>query len=55
MHGVLPGVTDEPTKSLWVKIKDQITLCDTVVSGCCRLPDQEEKMDWAFHNQLETA
>lgn len=49
-----PGVK-EWVKSLWFKIKGQISEGDAVVGGCYRPPDQKEQVDEAFYGQLEAA
>jgi len=36
------GVDEEPTKSFWVRIKEQTSMGDIVVGVCYRLLDQEE-------------
>ena len=38
------GMDEEPTESLWVRIKEKTGKGDIVVSICYRLPDQEEWM-----------
>ena len=45
----------EQVESLWVKIKGQPNMGDTVVGVCYRPPDQEEEVDEAFYRQLEVA
>lgn len=49
------GIDDEPTESLWVRIKDQTGMGDIVVGFCCRRPDQEEQVDEAFYRQVGAA
>ena len=46
---------DEPTESLWVRIKEQNNIGDIVVGVCYRPPDQEEQVDEAFYRELEVA
>ena len=45
----------EPTKSLWVKIKERTGKGYIIVCVCCRPPDQEEQVDEAFYRQLKVA
>ena len=45
----------EQVQSLWVKIKGQPNMGDTVVGVCYRPPDQEEEVDKVFCRQLEVA
>lgn len=47
------GTDEVPAKTLWVRIKGQTNMDDTVVGICCRLPYQEE-VDEVFR-QLEEA
>lgn len=49
------GVNNEWIKSLWFKIKVQISEGDAVVGACYRPPDQKEQVDEAFYRQLEAA
>ncbi|RMC19589.1 hypothetical protein DUI87_03148 [Hirundo rustica rustica] len=49
-----PGA-DESVESLWVRIKGQADMGDTVVGVYYRPPDQEEEVDKAFYGQLEIA
>jgi len=41
-------VDDEPTESLWVRIKKQTNMGNMVVDICCRPPDQEEEVDETY-------
>lgn len=34
---------DNPTETLWVRIKEQTNMCDIALGVCCRLSDQEEQ------------
>ena len=43
------GVDEEPVESLWVRIKGQAHMGDTVVGVYYRPPDQEEEVDEAFY------
>jgi len=45
------GMKDEWMQSLWVRIKGQANMVDTVVSVYYRLPDQEEVVEepWSAH------
>ncbi|GAB0204592.1 mitochondrial enolase superfamily member 1 [Grus japonensis] len=52
---LLVGVDEERVKSLWVRIKGQANMGDTVVDVYYRPPDQEEEVDEAFYRQLEVA
>ena len=45
----------EPTENLQVRIKEQISMGDTVVSVNYRPPDQKEQFVAAFYRQLEVA
>ncbi|GAB0202653.1 hypothetical protein GRJ2_002730900 [Grus japonensis] len=49
------GVDEERVKSLWVRIKGQANMGDTVVGVYYKPPDQEEEVDEAFYRQLEVA
>ncbi|GAB0206453.1 hypothetical protein GRJ2_003110900 [Grus japonensis] len=49
------GVDEERVESLWVRIKGQANMGDTVVGVYYRPPDQEEEVDEAFYRQLEVA
>jgi len=42
-------------ESLWVRIKGQASMGDTMVGPYCRSPDLEEEVDEAFYKQLEVA
>lgn len=40
---------------MWVRIKGQVNMGDTVVCVHYRPPDEEEEVDEAFYRQLEVA
>ena len=46
---------DEQVESLYVRIKGQTNMGDTVISVYYGLTHQEEKVDETFHRQLEVA
>jgi len=46
-------VNNEQVGSLWVKIKGQASIGDTVEGVYYRLPDHEEEISEAFYKQLE--
>ena len=46
---------NEPADSIWVRIRGQISMGDTVVGGYYRSPDQEEEVHKVFFRQLEEA
>jgi len=43
------GVDEEPVESLWVRIKGQAHMGDTVVGVYYRPPDHKEEVDEAFY------
>ncbi|KAK4832456.1 hypothetical protein QYF61_023503 [Mycteria americana] len=45
------GMADELTESLWVRIKEQTSMGDTVMGICYRPPDQEEEVDEALYRE----
>ncbi|PKU46235.1 hypothetical protein llap_3459 [Limosa lapponica baueri] len=45
--------SDERVESLWVRIKGQANVRDTVVGVYYRPPDQDGEVDEAFYNQLQ--
>jgi len=49
------GVDEERVESLWVRIKGQAHMGDTIVGVYYRSPDQEEEVDEAFYRQLKVA
>jgi len=49
------GLGEEPTESLWVKIKGRAVTGDIAVGGCYRLPDQDERVDEALYRQIGEA
>ena len=42
VHAALPGMDEELTGSLWVRIKERTGKRDIIVGVCYRPPDQEE-------------
>ncbi|PKU30008.1 rna-directed dna polymerase from mobile element jockey- hypothetical protein [Limosa lapponica baueri] len=53
LHSV--WVDEEHIESLWVRIKRQANIADTVVDIYYRPPDQEEEVNEAFYRQLKGA
>ena len=49
------GANEKQAESLWVGIKGQALMGDTVVGVHYRPPDQEEGIDEAFYRQLKVA
>ncbi|GAB0209126.1 hypothetical protein GRJ2_003378300 [Grus japonensis] len=49
------GMDEERVESLWVRMKGQANMGDTVVGVCYRPPDQEEEVNEAFYRQVEVA
>ncbi|GAB0207732.1 hypothetical protein GRJ2_003238900 [Grus japonensis] len=49
------GVDEERVESLWLRMKGQANMGDTVVGVDYRPPDQEEEVNEAFYRQLEVA
>lgn len=47
--------TDEQVESLWLRIKEQANMGDTVLGVYYRPPDEEEEVDEVFCRQLEIA
>ncbi|PKU27748.1 dtw domain-containing protein 2 [Limosa lapponica baueri] len=45
------GMIEEPTESLWVRIKGRARTVDITVRVCYRLPDQEDLADEALYRQ----
>jgi len=45
------GMDEEPTESLWVKIKGKAEMGDITVGVCYRPPDQHERVDEALYRQ----
>lgn len=43
----------ERIESLWIRIRRQSNMCDTIVGVHYRLPDQEEEADEVFHRHLK--
>ncbi|PKU48463.1 glycerol kinase [Limosa lapponica baueri] len=48
-------MSDERVESLWVRIKGQANMRDTVVGIYYRPPDQDGEVDETFYNQLQVA
>ncbi|GAB0209103.1 mitochondrial enolase superfamily member 1 [Grus japonensis] len=49
------GMDDEPTESLWIRIKERTVKDDIVVGVCYRPPDQKEQADELLYRQIGTA
>jgi len=49
------GLNEEPTKSLWLRIKDRAGTGDVIVGICYRPLDQEDRADEALSRQTGTA
>ncbi|PKU29035.1 mitochondrial fission process protein 1 [Limosa lapponica baueri] len=49
------GADEEIVESLWVRIKGQASMRDTVVGDYYRSPDQDGEADEAFYSQLKVA
>jgi len=49
------GVDEEQVESLWVRIKGQAHVGDTVVGVCYMPPDHEEEVNKALYGQLKAA
>ncbi|GAB0205858.1 hypothetical protein GRJ2_003051400 [Grus japonensis] len=49
------GMDEEPTESLWVRIKGRAGTGDTIVGVCYGPPDQEDRMDEALYRQMGAA
>jgi len=49
---LLLGMDEEPTESLWVKIKGRAGTGDTTVEVCYKPPDQDERADEALYRQI---
>lgn len=45
------GIHEEPVESSDVEIKEKTSKSDTLVSVCCRLPNQKVKADEASYEQ----
>lgn len=43
------GMDEEPTKSLWVRIKGMAGIGDTTLGVCYRLPEQDDRIDESLH------
>lgn len=43
------GMDEEPTKSLWVRIKARAGIGDITAGVCYRLPEQDDRVDAALH------
>ncbi|GAB0209248.1 hypothetical protein GRJ2_003390500 [Grus japonensis] len=49
------GMDEEPTKSLWVRIKGRAGAGDIIVGVCYRPPDQGDRADEALYRQVGAA
>ncbi|GAB0204837.1 hypothetical protein GRJ2_002949300 [Grus japonensis] len=49
------GMDEEPTESLWVRIKGRAGTGDTIVGVCYRPPDQQDQVDEAICRQIGAA
>ncbi|GAB0177047.1 mitochondrial enolase superfamily member 1 [Grus japonensis] len=49
------GMEEEPTESLWVRIKGRAGAGDIIVGVCCRPPDQGDRADEALYRQIGAA
>jgi len=49
------GLNEEPTESLWVRIKGRSGTGDIIVGVCYRPPDQEDQADKALYRQIGAA
>ncbi|GAB0209274.1 mitochondrial enolase superfamily member 1 [Grus japonensis] len=49
------GMEEEPTKSLWVRIKGRAGTGDIIVGVCYRPPDQGDRADEALYRQIGAA
>ncbi|KAM9653655.1 uncharacterized protein ACIBXB_010484 [Morphnus guianensis] len=49
------GLDEEPTESLWVRIKGRARAGDIIVGVCYRSPDQEDGSDEALYRQIGAA
>ncbi|GAB0182153.1 hypothetical protein GRJ2_000680600 [Grus japonensis] len=49
------GMDEEPTESLWVRIKGKAGTGDTIVGVCYRPPDQEDRADDVPYRQIGAA
>ncbi|GAB0210150.1 hypothetical protein GRJ2_003480800 [Grus japonensis] len=49
------GMDEEPTKSLWVRIKGRAGAGDIIVGVCYRPPDQGDRADEALYRQIGAA
>ncbi|GAB0177908.1 hypothetical protein GRJ2_000256100 [Grus japonensis] len=49
------GMEEEPTKSLWVRIKGSTGAGDIIAGVCYRLPDQGDRADEALYRQVGAA
>jgi len=49
------GIDEEPTESLWVRIKARAGTGDIIVGVCYRPPDQEEWVDEGLYRQIGAA
>ncbi|GAB0190160.1 hypothetical protein GRJ2_001481300 [Grus japonensis] len=49
------GMDEEPTESLWVRLKGRAGTGDTIVGVCYRPPDQGDRADEALYKQIGAA
>jgi len=49
------GMDEEPTESLWIRIKGRAGTGDIIVRVCYRLPNQEDQADKALYRQIGAA
>ena len=49
------GMDEEPTESLWVRIKGRAGTRDIIVEVCYRPADQEDREDEALYRQIGAA
>jgi len=49
------GMDDEPTESLWARIKSRARTGDSIVGVCYRPPNQEDRVDEALCRQIGAA
>ncbi|GAB0175756.1 hypothetical protein GRJ2_000040800 [Grus japonensis] len=49
------GMDEEPTESLWVRIKGSAGTGDIIAGVCYRPPDQEDRVDEALYRQIGAA
>ena len=49
------GMDEEPTESLWVRIKGRAGTSDIIVGVCYRPPNQEDQADETLYRQIGAA